>query len=225
MSVIRDELQNSRLSHEKAVDALRSELTAAKEQLSAEDEELERAKATLSERTNLLRNMVNQTKSYQGDYEREHARADALEEALSSYKRQLADARKAGQRLEQEIHDKDTQYCDAIQNERHQRRIMEVELESLRKSMEDVLRKNAEIAKNAEMLKDKVSRQEHYIGRLQDREKQNRRSSTMNARTSRIARPSSAVVRSTQSPIRANKNCSSHTASYNADENGSPNIG
>jgi DNA repair exonuclease SbcCD ATPase subunit len=174
--------------------------------------------------------MVNQTKSYQGDYEREHARADALEEALSSFKRQLADARKAGQRLEQEIHDKDTQYCDAIQNERHQRRIMEVELESLRKSMEDVLRKNAEIAKNAEMLKDKVSRQEHYIGRLQDREKQNRRSSTMNARTSSIARPSSAVVRSTQSPIRAkerlaNKNCSSHTASYNADENGSPNIG
>jgi chromosome segregation ATPase len=229
VSVIRDELRNARVSHEKEIDALRSELAAVKEQLSTEDGELERVKATLSERTNLLRSMVNQTKSYQGDYEREHDRADALEEAVASYKRQLADARNAGQRLEQEIHDKDTQYCDAIRNERHQRRAMEVELESLRKSMEDTLRKNAEVEKNADMLKDKVSKQENYIVRLQDREKQNRRLTTMSTKTSTIARPSTGGVRQTQSPIRAkerraNKHLSNHSVSCNTDENDTPNI-
>jgi chromosome segregation ATPase len=237
MSVIRDELQDSRVLHDKElfdlqgiVKTLRSELTAAKEQLSTKDEEFDRARATLSERTNLLRNMVNQTKSYQSDYEHEHARVDALEEAVSSYKRQLSDARNASERLEQEIHDKDTQYCDAIRNERHQHKTMKIELESLRKSTEELLRKNAEMDKNAEMLKDKVSRQEKYIMKLQDREKQNRRSTNMSTKTSGISRTSTANVRQTKSPIRAkerlaNKNFSGLSVSYNnADENGAPNV-
>ena len=205
ISVIRDELQIAQASQKREVcdlqdtiDSLQSELALTREQLTTEDEELERAKATLSERTNLLRNMVNQTKSYQGDYERENARANALEEAVAKYKRKSSDALTANQRLEQEIHDKDSQYCDAIRIERHQRKTMEAELESVRKSMEDVLRKNAEMEKHAEMLRDKVSRQERYIGRLLDREKQSRRTSVVGVGSSRsqmiAARPSTADV-------------------------------
>lgn len=237
-SVIRNELHNARALHAKElselkgiVETLRSELAAAKEQLSTKDEEVDRSRATLSERTNLLRNMVNQTKSYQSDYEREHARADALEEAVSSYKRQLSDVRIASERLEQEIHDKDTQYCDAIRNERHQHKTMKFELVSLRKSTEEVQRRNAEIEKNAEMLKDKVSRQEKYIIKLLDREKQNRRSTNMSTKASGVSRPSTASARQTKSPIRAkerlvNKNFSGINFSHsNADENGAPNFG
>jgi chromosome segregation ATPase len=220
VSVVRDELQNAQASHERQVgdlqdtiDSLYSELAVAREQLTNEDEELERAKATLSERTNLLRNMVNQTKSYQGDYERENARANALEEAVAKYKRKSSDALIANQRLEQEIHDKDSQYCDAIRIERHQRKTMEAELDSVRKSMEDMLRKNAEVEKNAEMLRDKVSRQESYIGRLLDREKQSRRTSVMIA-----ARPSTADVR----PILPNKHRRKQS-SNGTNENDRPN--
>ena len=107
---------------------------------------------------------------------------------------------------------------------------MKIELESLRKSTEELLRKNAEMDKNAEMLKDKVSRQEKYIMKLQDREKQNRRSTNMSTKTSGISRTSTANVRQTKSPIRAkerlaNKNFSGLFVSYNnADENGAPNV-
>lgn len=205
ISVIRDKLQIAQASHERdvydlqvTIDSLQSELASTREQLSTEDEELERAKATLSERTNLLRNMVNQTKSYQGDYKRENARANSLEEAVAKYKRKSNDALTANQCLEQEIHEKDSQYCDAIGIERHQRKTMEAELESVRKSMEDVLRKYAEVEKHAEMLRDKVSRQESYIGRLLDREKQSRRTSVVGVGSSRsqmiAARPSTADV-------------------------------
>ena len=229
VSIVRDELQTAQASHKRQVcdlqdtiDSLHSELAMAREQLTNEDEELERAKATLSERTNLLRNMVNQTKSYQGDYERENARANALEEAVAKYKRKSNDALIANQRLEQEIHDKDSQYCDAIRIERHQRKTMEAELDSVRKSMEDMLRKNAEVEKNAEMLRDKVSRQESYIGRLLDREKQSRRTSVVGVSSSRsqmiAARPSTADVR----PILPNKHRRKQS-SNGTNENDRPN--
>ncbi|KAL7538617.1 hypothetical protein ACHAXR_009886 [Thalassiosira sp. AJA248-18] len=185
VAAIRSELADARVLHEREmsdlqhiVDDVRSELSAAQERLASEDGELARAKATLSERTNLLRDMVNQTTAYQGDYEREFMRANQLDEAVKSYKKQLAETRDVAQRLENEIHDKDTHYCDGLRNERQQRKAMESELESSRTSMEDILRKNSEMERENSMLKDKVSRQEKYIGRLQDREKQNRRTTT-----------------------------------------------
>jgi len=238
MASSRDELQTARLLHEReishlqqTVDAVRSELTVAKERLAVEDGELNRAKATLSERTNLLRDMVNQTTAYQGDYEQEHARATQLDEAAQSYKKQLAEVRDVAQRLEGEIHDKDTHYCDAIRNERQQRKTMESELESSRKSMEDTLRKNAEVEKSNSTLKDKVSRQEKYIGRLQDREKQNRRTSTMGptATSPRRARPSTAGARSPvpngKERVMASKHRGGSSDDYYAmDENERPNI-
>jgi DNA repair exonuclease SbcCD ATPase subunit len=121
--------------------------------------------------------MVEQTKAYQNDLERERSRAVQLEEAVRSYKKQLAEARDSSHGLEEEIHEKDTQYCEAIRNERNQRKSVEAELESFRLSMEDALRRRNEIEKENVALKDKVQRQEKYIGRLQDRDKQNRRQS------------------------------------------------
>lgn len=238
VAAARDEMQNGRVLHDQEMsdlqniaDNVRSELDVAKERLASEDNELNRAKSTLSERTNLLRDMVNQTTAYQSDYEREYARANSLEEAASSYKKQLAEVRVVAQRLEGEIHDKDTHYCDAIRNERQQRKTMESELESLRKSMEDVLRTSAEVEKENSSLKDKVSRQEKYIGRLQDREKQNRRTSTVSSAsqgprhrgaTSRIVRPSSADARS---PVRNAKERVAKHYGMGTDENDKPNIG
>ncbi|KAL7495646.1 hypothetical protein ACHAWT_005697 [Skeletonema menzelii] len=119
--------------------------------------------------------MVEQTKAYQNDLERERSRAVQLEEAVRSYKKQLAEARDSSHGLEEEIHEKDTQYCEAIRNERNQRKSVEAELESFRLSMEDALRRRNEMEKENVALKDKVQRQEKYIGRLQDRDKQNRR--------------------------------------------------
>ena len=205
MAAIRNELESSREVHrqemvdmKQIIDEVRLELNMAKERIATDDGELGRAKATLSERTNLLRDMVNQTTAYQGDYERERARANTLEEAVSSYKRQLAEARDVGQQLEREIHNKDTHYCDAIRNERQQRKTMESELESSRKLLEDILRKHSEMEKENTVLKDKVSRQENYIGRLQDKEKRERRSNALStiaasgSSSSRRARPSTA---------------------------------
>ena len=63
---MRDELQEERDGRtvemaevQRAVDGVRSELAAAQERLSSEDDELERTKATLAERTELLRDMVS----------------------------------------------------------------------------------------------------------------------------------------------------------------------
>ncbi|KAL7441208.1 hypothetical protein ACHAXH_004599 [Discostella pseudostelligera] len=203
MAAIRNALESSREAHrqemvdmKQIIDEVRLELNMAKERIATDDGELGRAKATLSERTNLLRDMVNQTTAYQGDCERERARANTLEEAVSSYKRQLAEARDVGQQLEREIHHKDTHFCDAIRNERQQRKTMESELESSRKLLEDLLRKHAEMEKENAVLKDKVSRQENYIGRLQDKEKRERRSNALStiapvgSSFSRRARPS-----------------------------------
>ena len=96
---------------------------------------------------------------------------------------------------------------------------MEAELDSVRKSMEDMLRKNAEVEKNAEMLRDKVSRQESYIGRLLDREKQSRRTSVVGVSSSRSqARPSTADVRPTQPNKHRRKQSSNGT-----NENDRPN--
>jgi len=240
VAAVQDELENARVLYGQEISDLqqiandvRAELTIAQERLAADDGELERAKETLSERTNLLREMVNQTTAYQGDYEREHSRANHLDEAVTSYKKQLAEVRDMAQRLEGEIRDKDTHYCDAIRNERQQRKTMESELKSSRKMLDDVSRKMAEIEKEKSALKDKVSRQEKYIGRLQDREKQNRRTpamhttaSTSNGKnhkgpSSRIVRPSTAG----SSVPKANTHRGKGTVYAESDENDSPNIG
>ena len=63
--------------------------------------ELHRAKASLVERTNLLREMLKQTTAYQAD-------ANRLDEAVMSYKQQLAKSRDIAQHLERDIHDKNT---------------------------------------------------------------------------------------------------------------------
>jgi len=246
VDAIRSEMQSASILHEKeitnlqrTVDIAESKLTAANERLASEDRELERAKATLSERTNLLRDMVNQTTAYQGDYEREHNRANQFDEAMKSYKKQLADARDVAQRLEDELHDKDTHYCGAIQNERQQRKAIESELESSQIAKEDALRQKAEMEKENSALRDKVSRQEKYIGRLQDREKQNRRvMSTASAATSqgnqrglqsKMTRPSTAGESRSRSPMRNTKgrvpSTKSRGAFYATDENVRPNIG
>lgn len=229
---IRDELQNARVMHEREmsdlqniVEDVRAELSLAKERLSSEDSELARAKATLSERTNLLRDMVQQTTAYQSDYEREHARCVTLEEAAQSYKRQLAEARDESQRLENEVQDKDTHYCDAIRNERQQRKAMESELELSHREMEDARRQRAEMEKENRELKDKVSRQEKYIGRLQEREKQNRR--TTMSTTTRSQRPSTAPRSPTRSPVRNAKERLRRHSILNSttNENDRPNLG
>jgi chromosome segregation ATPase len=179
---LRDELENTRSIHEQemsdlriTMEDIRGQLVLAKDRLASEDGQLEFAKATLSDRTNLIREMVDQTKAYQNDLDRERNRAAQLEESVRSYKQQLAEAINSSHGLEEEIHEKDTQYCEAIRNERNQRKTVEAELESFRISMEDALRRKNETEKENAALKDKVQRQENYIGRLQDREKQNRR--------------------------------------------------
>ena len=227
IAAMRNELESSHEVHQREmfdlktiIDEVRLELSMAKERLASDDGELERAKATLSERTNLLRDMVNQTTAYQGDYERERARANTLEEAVSSYKRQLAEAREVGQQLEREIHDKDTHYCDAIRNERQQRKTMESEFESSRKLFEDLARRLDEMEKENSLLKDKVSRQGNYIGRLQEREKRERRSTALNtlaaSGSSRSVRPSTAGSK--------DLNRGKSISSSHVDENLKPNL-
>lgn len=232
MANVRDELKSARARHEQEmsdlqhiVDDVRVELSMAKDRIASEDSELTRTKATLGERTNLLRDMVQQTTAYQCDYEREHQRATTLEEAVQSYKMQLAEARDDSQRLEHEVQDKDTHYCDAIRNERQQRLAMESELESSRQLVEDARRQRAEMEKENSALKDKVSRQEKYIGRLQDKDKQNRRT-TMN--TTRMARPSTVGTYSPtrSSPIRKSSKdrvSKSRQEPYARNENSRPN--
>ena len=63
---MRDELQRERDGHaaemtelQRAVDVVREELAAARERNAAEDGELGRTRATLEERTDLLRDMVS----------------------------------------------------------------------------------------------------------------------------------------------------------------------
>lgn len=224
---MRNELESSHEAHQREmsdlktiIDEVRLELSIAKERLVSDDGELERAKSTLSERTNLLRDMVNQTTAYQGDYEHERARANTLDEAVSSYKRQLAEARKVSQQLEREIHEKDTQYCDAIRNERQQRKTMESEFESSRKLFEDLARKLDEMEKENSVLKDKVSRQENYIKKLQEREQRERRSTAFSAvaasGSSRSVRPSTAGSK--------DKHRGKIISSFNVDENLKPNL-
>ena len=181
---LRNDLENTCSIHEQemaelriTIEDIRGQLVSAKDRLASEDGELESAKVALSDRTNLIRDMVDQTKAYQNDLERERNRAVQLEVAVRSYKKQLAEARDSSHGLEEEIHEKDTQYCEAIRNERNQRKSVEAELDSFRLSMEDALRRRNEIEKENVALKDKVQRQEKYIGRLQDRDKQNRRQS------------------------------------------------
>jgi len=170
LASLRNELGSIRSIHEQEMAELRITIEDIKGQLAS-------AKSTLSDRTNLIRDMVEQTKAYQNDLERERSRAVQLEEAVRSYKKQLAEARNSSHGLEEEIHEKDTQYCEAIRNERNQRKSVEAELESFRLSMEDALRRRNEMEKENVALKDKVQRQEKYIGRLQDRDKLNRRQS------------------------------------------------
>ena len=167
---IANELENSRSFHEQEISELRSNIEDVKGQLVS-------AKAALSDRTNLIKDMVNQTKLYQNDLEEERNRTVSLEETVRRYKKQLTAAQDSSHGLEEEIHEKDTQYCEAIRNERSQRKSVEAELESFKRSMEDALRRRNEIEKENFTLKDKVQRQEKYIGRLQDRDKQNRRQS------------------------------------------------
>ena len=136
------------------------------------------------------------------------------------------------QRLENEIHNKDTHYCDAIRNECHQRKALEPELESSRKLAEEALRKSGEMEKENSTLRDKVSRQEKYIGRLQDREKSNRRTSNMPTaasqvnpgRVSKLARPASAGARSPV-PNAKERMVSKQRSRYAVKENDRPNIG
>eukprot|EP01082_Thalassiosira_pseudonana_P014771 g13419.t1 g13419 contig8:643020-645891(+) len=178
---LQHELDDTRAAHEREmsewqhiVNDVRSQLDAAKKRLANEDGELNVVKSKLTERTNLLRDMVNQTKGYQGDFEREHNRANQLSEAVTTYKAQLAEARQVAQRLEEEIHEKETQYFEAIRIERSQRKLSDSKLESSLQSVEEIIRRNNEMEKENTALKDKITRQENYIGRLQDREKQQR---------------------------------------------------
>ena len=221
VSAVQNELHDARVLHEREmsslqhiVDNVRSELITVEERIAFKDGEMERVKSTLSERTNLLKDMVNQTTAYQGDYEKEHARANQLDEAVKSYKKQLADVRDMAQALENEIIDKDGQYCEAMRNERQHRKAVEEDLESSRKTMEVALRKSAEMGKEVTALKDKVFRQEKYIGRLQDREKQSRRAT--------MGRPSTA---GTRSPGRSKDRLPTwrNDGQYSVNENDMPN--
>ena len=225
MTAIRASHQKEIIDLQRLLDDVRSELSTTKERFTSEDRELERLKATLSERTNLLRDMVNQTTAYQGDYQREHSRAKQLEEAVKGYKKQLAEEKCAAQRLEREIHQKDVHYCDAIRNERQQRKAMESELNSSSKSLKEVQRKNTEMEKEVLTLRDKITRQQKCIGRLQERGKS--RQSTATFQTHRglrpkIARPSTADAcrSSNEGPLVKNR----HTGHHVANENDVPNI-
>ena len=156
---------------------------------------------------------------------------------MKNYKKQLAEARDAAQHLEHEIHEKDTHFCGAIQIERQQRMAMELELETSHKSMEEALRKMSEVEKSNSTLRDKVSRQEKYIGRLQDRKKDNRRvTNTVVAATAqgtqkgaqpKITRPSSAGA--SRMPMRNAKErvttSKQRSGQYTTDENDRPNVG
>mmetsp|Transcript_18562 Transcript_18562/g.40168 ORF Transcript_18562/g.40168 Transcript_18562/m.40168 type:complete len:168 (+) Transcript_18562:2439-2942(+) len=159
-------------------------------------------------------------------------------------------SRNMAQRLERELHDKDAMYCNAIRDDEQQRNTMESELESFRKSTEDVFRKSADATKENSALKDKVQRQEKYIERLQNREKQNRHTTSTTGTTtatlsngkrttvSRMARPSSTARSSTPTRSLPVPNGKEHAMTmgdihnggtsdvyYAMDENERPNVG
>lgn len=153
-----------------------------------------------------------------------------MDEAVKSYKTLLAEARETAQRLENEIHDKDTHYCGAIQNERQQRKDLESELGSTQKSMQDALHDMSKMEKENSTLKDKVSRQEKYLEKLLNREKQNRRMSSgtiahaSRGEKSKVIRPSLADASgsemwNTKERVASSKSRSRHST----DENERPN--
>lgn len=186
MQSLRDELREERDGRavemagvQRAVDGVRSELSAAQERLSSEDDELNRTKATLAERTDLLRDMVSQTQAYQSDLEAQVLRSSQLAEANRTYKRQLKECREAVHSLQSEMSDKDTSYCDVVRNERAQRKVLEADLEETRLAMDEAVRSASDREREAARLRDKVTRQENYIARLQESAKQNRRATAL----------------------------------------------
>lgn len=100
--------------------------------------------------------------------------------------------------------------------------------------IEDARRQSAHLEKENTELKDKVSRQERYIGRLQDKEKSARRSTMSTTTSRRITRPSTGAhspMRGSRSPVRdaahralqSKHGRQSYGYGYSARENNRPN--
>jgi chromosome segregation ATPase len=154
------EVNTTRLAHEQeikhiqlVIDDLRTKLAAANARLDAGDEELNITKSKLNERTNLLKEMVVQTKSNKADYDQEHARANQLHELMERYKSELVDARANAKRFESEMNEKVKQLWDLLRKESDQRKAMEAQLESKIQNLDDVGKKFNDMEKENHMLK------------------------------------------------------------------------
>jgi chromosome segregation ATPase len=154
------ELSNARLAHEQepkdtqvVLDNLRAQLAAANSRLNADDGELKITKSKLNERTNLLKEMVKQTKSNKADYDREHARANQLQELADRYKAELVEAKANAKRSENEMNEKVKQLWDLVRKETDQRKLMEAQLEFKLQNLDDVVRRCNDMEKENLTLK------------------------------------------------------------------------
>jgi chromosome segregation ATPase len=160
MEVVSNELDDARSAYERktkdmqiVIEDLRVQLNAANEKLSNEDGDLNVAKSKLHERTNLLKEMVAQAKTYKADYEQESSRASQLNAELERCKSALSEAKTLALRCEQEKNEKEKQFWDAMREERDKRALMKKESQSKLQSFDEVVRKCSEMEKENVILK------------------------------------------------------------------------
>jgi chromosome segregation ATPase len=134
-------------------DELRSQLDAVNAKLDAENAELNEVKSKLEERTQLLKNMVSQTKAYKSDYEQECCRYKQLNETVERYKSELSEVRSRLKHFEHEKNDQEKKFQEALRKERQQRKTIEKQLELKVQSIDEVIKKYNEMEKENASLK------------------------------------------------------------------------
>ncbi|KAL7503105.1 hypothetical protein ACHAXN_001907 [Cyclotella atomus] len=197
IDVLSTELDDVRLAHQNEIDNMQylindlgTQLAAANAKLETEDEELNITKTKLTERTQLLKEMMGQIKTYKSQYEDECGRTKQLTDALERAKSELNVARTRARHYEEEKNDQENQFREAMRKERQQRKAIEKQVESF----DDVRKKYNEMEKENFNLKDKITRQENYISKLHDRQEKDRRRAAAPLGVSKANRPSTAPM-------------------------------
>eukprot|EP00956_Cyclotella_meneghiniana_P010276 scaffold14195_cov65-Cyclotella_meneghiniana.AAC.1 len=222
ITTISRELDDARLNHQRdteemlaTIDNLRSQLVALNDKLESKDAQIDDIKSKLDERTQLLKDMVTETKVYKANFENECSRANKLSETIECVKLELNEARSRARHYEQEKTDSLCELREAFRKERQQRKAMAKEIESfdaIKKRCNEMEKENAGLKVRSKqlyfinrcswselklvflLLKDKISRQENYIGKLHDKQATDRRRSTAPLGTSKANRPSAIPV-------------------------------
>lgn len=131
------ELDDARLNHQRdteemhaAMDNLSSQLVASNAKLEARDAQIDDITSKLDERTQLLKNMVTETKAYKANLDNECSRSNKLSETIESLKLELNEARSRARHYEQEKTEQKSELREAFRKERQQRKAMAKEIES-----------------------------------------------------------------------------------------------